>query len=85
MQKKDIVKIINQTLKNSWSADDIRNGKNIHCLPSWTTALRDVVPMYRDKGWVVKKLLSISTKGRKLTLNFKHPTWSEKQKHNSNL
>lgn len=81
MQKNDIVKLINQTLKNSWTAEDIKNGKDIQCMPSWISALRDVIPMYRKKGWIVKKLLSISTRGRKLTLNFKHPTWAEKQKN----
>ena len=81
MQKNELVKIINQTLKDSWSTDDIKNGKDIHCMRSWFGALRDVIPLYRKKGWIVKKLLSISTRGRKLTLNFKHPTWAEEQKN----
>ena len=78
MKKEVLVKMINSVLRKPWSDSDIRNGKEIHCMPSWFEPLRDLIPKYLEKGWIVKKNLSISSKGRNLSLIFKHPEWSKK-------
>jgi len=80
MQKKDLVKIINEILRDPWSDADVRQGKDLKCMPAWIASLKEVIPMYEDRGWLVQKNLIITGKSRHLSLNFKHPKWSEKIK-----
>tara|TARA_B100000282_G_C31491254_1_gene380394 strand:+ start:127 stop:363 length:237 start_codon:yes stop_codon:yes gene_type:complete len=78
MKKKELVKMINDILRMPWNNDDIKNGKDVQCMPAWTSALREIVPLYSEKGWIVEKRVAISSRGRQLSLNFKNPTWDEK-------
>jgi len=69
--------MINKILKEPWDDAATKNGKEIHCMPAWINGLKEIIPLYSDKGWVVAKIVSISSRGRQLSLNFKHPSWSE--------
>ena len=75
--------MINSVLKDPWSEEDIKRGKVINCMPAWFESLKKVIPMYSEKGWVVSKHLAITSSGRHLSLNFKHPEWSKKNKNRS--
>lgn len=77
MEKKELVKMINSILRMPWDDDDIKNGKDVHCMPAWLSVLREVVPLYSEKGWIVEKRVAISSRGRQLSLNFKNPTWNK--------
>lgn len=80
MDKQNLVKIINNMLRSPWSEHDIKLGKDIKCMPSWMSALREIIPMYQERGWLVEKRVSITARSRHLSLNFKHPKWSKKNK-----
>lgn len=82
MQKNNLVKIINKILRDPWSIKDIKEGKDLQCMPAWTLSVKEVIPLYLEKGWLVKKKLAITSKGRHLSLNFKHPQWDQKTKSN---
>lgn len=75
MDKKKLIKFINSVLKNSWSHKDAKKGKDILLMPSWKPYAKELVPMYKSKGWIVSKKVSISSRGRQLFLNFRHPDW----------
>ena len=78
MKTKELMAMLNEILRSPWSEEEARAGKNIQCMPSWVPAVREIVPMYTSKGWIVEKRVSISSRGRQLSLNFKHPSWSKK-------
>jgi len=75
MEQGHIVKIINAALKARWSHKETRSGKSIKCMPSWHQEIKDLVILYEEKGWIVEKRVAITSRGRQLFLNFKHPTW----------
>ena len=77
MQKQQLVKMINKILREPWDDFDTKNGKEIHCMPSWISSLKEIIPLYSDKGWIVEKRVAISSRGRQLSLNFKNPTWNK--------
>ena len=79
MKKEVLVKMINSLLRNPWSEEEIKHGKDIHCMPAWTNALKIVIPLYAENGWIITKELVITSKSRQLSLNFKHPKWHKKQ------
>ena len=76
MQKRQIIKLINTILKGSWTSGEARDGKNVPCLVSWRHELKEIVFLYKEKGWLVEKRVEISSRrGRQHFLNFRHPSW----------
>ena len=76
MQKDHLVKIINAVLKEPWTADDMKDGKNVYCMPAWKNSIKTVLPLYIEKGWIIQKRVSISSRGRQLFINF-NKKWLE--------
>jgi hypothetical protein len=75
VSKETLIMLINHFLRKDWTYDDYANGKPIEMQWSWGPALENVLSIYRDKGWEIKKLAVLDGDGRKLQLRFKNPQW----------
>lgn len=76
MDSSKLIKFINSVLKSKWSRKDVKNGKDILILPAWKDPAKEIISKYKRKGWVVSRKVSISSRGRQIFLNFKHPDWN---------
>ena len=74
VSSKDIVKEINERLRDTWTDLEWKNGKNVRIKKEWAGRLKFISERYSLAGWVVKKRVEISSNGEKLFfLNFMNP------------
>ena len=75
MTEDDLIKLINRRLQSGWSETEIKNGKIVQVKWSWHKAINSVVGLYKLNGWEVKKLVEISSAGKKVSLSFRNRSW----------
>jgi hypothetical protein len=71
---REIVNEINKILRDTWTDDEWKIGKQIRIDKKWAGRLKFITERYTSAGWVVKKTAEISSLGeRHYFLNFKNP------------
>jgi len=71
-----VVKSINKCLEKSWTATEIKKGRKIEIPGFWRSHIDGLILEYREAGWVVSKLIQISSarpKQRLFFMTFKNP------------
>ena len=73
-----LIKQLNKKLREPWSETDLLRGKQISVLWEDMEIGREVVPMFIDKGWVIKKKEAlIEASGRKILLFITKPPFED--------
>jgi hypothetical protein len=80
VSKEALIMLINYHLRKDWTYDDYENGKPIDLQWSWGASLKNVLYIYRDKGWEIQKLAVFNGNDRKLQLRFKNSQWQLHEK-----
>ena len=76
IEKKDVIKAINEILEQTWTNYEVEAGKHVDVTMSWVPFLQELIFTYRKAGWVVSRNVELSSafpRARREYLLFKWP------------
>lgn len=75
----ELITIINKILAEPWSDRQIKNGKKIEVPLEWgADVIGFTAARYRHEGWIVTRIVQISSQTRTYFLSFQNPKWKKR-------
>ena len=72
-RRKFMILHINKVCRSPWSEEDDKKGKTIPVKWSNRMVALSVVPLFEEKGWVIKREVMLEKSGRSLILHVQRP------------
>lgn len=77
-QSSQLIESINEILRARWSRKQIAYGKKIKIPSEWGLDVMSITALrYRKEGWLVKRLVELSSEERTYYFEFKNPKWKK--------
>ena len=81
MLQASLIKEINKKVKEPWTKKDLTEGKKIVVMWEDIEIVKNVIPKFVEKGWVIKKKQALlEASGRKIILHITKPPFDDFKK-----
>ena len=73
-----MIREINRIVRSGWTKKELSEGKELIFLWEDIEVVKEVIPKFIDKGWVIKKKQALcESSGRKIILSITKPPYDE--------